>query len=106
MQYVNSVQQVWKRTLRIAVAFWAACLILVTIEATAGANMVLGVVFFLSIPVLVGYLTWANKDIMVSARRGLLSVIVLGISVLLFSSVIILIGLLAAAKLKGLILGV
>lgn len=85
--------------------FWAACLALVALEATVGSNLFVGLVFFLSIPVLVGYLTWVNKDIVTRTGRGLLSVVLLGISVLISSSVIILIGLVAAANLKTLILG-
>lgn len=95
----------WRQTLRIAAAFWATCLVLAALEVTIGSNPVSGILFFLSIPVLVGYLTWANKGLVAGTRRLLLSVVMLGACVLLSATVIILVGLLAAVNLKVLMTG-
>jgi hypothetical protein len=89
----------------VAATFWAVCLVLVAFEATLGANFVLGGVFFLSIPMLVAFITWATKDLMLMQRRGVSAVLVLGVCVFFMSTVIILIGLLAAANLKTLMIG-
>jgi len=100
---------IWRRTLSVATSFWAACLVLVAVEAAVGSNLVVGVLFFLSIPALVGCLTWVHMGIVFGeapASRSLSSVFVLGASVLLSASVIILVGLLAAANLKELMTGV
>ena len=97
----------WRQTLTIATAFWGACLALVAIEATLGTNAVVAGLFFLSIPLLVACLTWANLGIVFHRpRRDLAAVFVLGMAVLLSASLIILVGLLAAANLKTLIISV
>ena len=71
---------------------------------TVGLHLVVGLLFFLSIPALVGLLTWVNRDIVFDRRpRQPLSVLVLGAAVLLVSSLIVFIGLLAATNLKALI---
>ncbi len=96
----------YRQNLSVAAAFWGAYLALVMAEAALGANMVIGGLFFLSIPVLVAVLTWVNKGIVFNrARRKVGSVLVLGLSVLVVSTVIILVGLLAAANLKILMVG-
>ncbi|MDX1515093.1 MAG: hypothetical protein R3174_15255, partial [Gammaproteobacteria bacterium] len=97
--------RVWRQTLSVATAFWAVCLVLVALEATMGANFIVGGLFFLSIPMLVAFIIWATKDLMLVLRRDLSSVLVLGVCVFFSSTVIILIGLLAAANLKSLMLG-
>ena len=62
--------------------------------------------FSLSIPLLVVVLTWVNKGIVFDrAPRTVSSVLVLGLSVLAVSTAIILVGLLAAANLKTLMIG-
>jgi hypothetical protein len=102
---LNPNRVLWRQTLKIAVGFWATWLALGAVEAKVGSNAVVASVFFLSIPALVFFLTWANKDILHIIPRRSLSVLVLGVSVLLSSSVIVLVGLIAAAKLKLLISG-
>ena len=105
VQPTLTLLRVWRQTLSVAVAFWAVCLGLVALEATMGAHFVLGGLFFVSIPILVCFLTWAIKDLMLVLRRDLSSVVVLGACVLFSSALIILIGLLAATNLKALMLG-
>lgn len=97
--------RIWRQTLTVAATFWAACLVLVAFEATLGANFVLGGLFFLSIPLLVAFITWATKDLMLVVRRSVSAVFVLGVCVFFTSTIIILIGLLAAANLKTLMIG-
>ena len=105
VQPALTLARIWRQTLSVAVVFWAACLGLVALEATMGAHFVLGGLFFVSIPILVCFLTWAIKDLMLVLRRDLSSVVVLGACVLFSSALIILIGLLAATNLKALMLG-
>lgn len=104
-QPLNLSAQVWKETLKVASAFWAVCLVLVSIEARFGANRITETVFFLSVPALVGYLMWANRDLLIRLRSSLLGVLLLGLYVLLCASVIVLVGLVAAVSLKSLIVG-
>ena len=59
-----------------------------------------------SMPLLVAVLTWVNKGIVFDrVPRTFGSVLVLGLSVLAVSTAIILVGLLAAANLKSLMIG-
>jgi hypothetical protein len=95
-----------RQNLSVATVFWGACLVLVIAEVAIGSNIVIGSLFFLSIPLLVAVLTWVNKGIVFDrAPRTLGSVVVLGFSVLAVSTLIILVGLLAAANLKSLMIG-
>lgn len=105
VQPAFTLVRIWRQMLSVAAVFWAACLGLVALEATMGAHFVLGGLFFISIPILVCFLTWAIKDLMLVLRRNLSSVVLLGACVLFSSTLIILIGLLAAANLKALMLG-
>ncbi len=100
-----SLIRIWRQTLSVAAAFWAVCLVLVALEAKMGANFVLGGIFFLSIPMLVAFTTWATKDVMLVLHRGLSAVVLLGVCVFFTSTLIVLIGLLAAANLKTLMIG-
>jgi hypothetical protein len=96
----------YRQNLSVATAFWGACLVLVVAEVALGSNIVIGGLFLLSIPLLVAVLTWVNKGIVFDrAPRTMGSVLVLGLSVLVVSSLIILVGLLAAANLKTLMIG-
>ena len=107
MEFNAGLYRMWRQNIGVAAAFWAGCLVLVAIEATVGAGFVVGLLFFLSIPTLVGLLTWVNRDIVFERRpRQPGSVILLGVAVLFAASVIVFIGLLAAANLKSLIAGV
>ena len=103
---LNFSADAWEQTLRIATSFWGVCLLLVLIEATVGDNIVTPTVFFLSVPVLVGYLMWINLDLFVQLRKSLFTVFVLGVYVLCSASAIVFIGLFAAANLKTLMTGV
>jgi len=96
----------YRQNLSVATAFWAACLVLVLVEIALGSNIVIGGLYVLSIPLLVAVLTWVNKGIVFDrAPRTLSSVLVLGVSVLVVSTLIILVGLLAASNLKSLMIG-
>lgn len=97
--------RVWRQMLTVAAVFWALCLVLVALEATMGAHLVLSGIFFLSIPLLVAYVTWASKDLAAVMQRGTPAVVVHGACVLFFASLIVLVGLLAASNLKSLMLG-
>ena len=96
----------WEHTLKIATSFWGVCLLSVLIEATMGDNLVTQTIFFLSVPVLVGYLIWANIDVLMALRKSLFAVFVLGVYVLCSASAIVFVGLFAAANLKTLMVGV
>ncbi len=96
----------WEQTLKIATSFWGVCLLLVLIEATVGDNIVTPTIFFLSVPVLVGYLLWANLYLLMQLRKNLISMLVLGVYVLCSASAIVFVGLFAAANLKTLMTGV
>ena len=96
----------YRQNLSVAAAFWGTCLALVLAEVVLGSNVIIGGLFLLSIPLLVAVLTWVNKGIVFDrAPRTLSSVLVLGVSVLVVSTLIILVGLLAAANLKSLLIG-
>ncbi len=96
----------YRQNLSVAVAFWGTYLALGMVEVMLGSNIIIGGLFFLSIPLLVVVLTWVNKGIVFDrVPRTLISVLVLGLSVLIVSAVIILVGLLATANLKTLMIG-
>ena len=97
--------RLWRQMLTVAAVFWALCLVLVALEATMGAHFVLAGLFFLSIPLLVAFVTWSTKDLATVLRRSLPAVVVHGACVLVFASLIVLVGLLAASNLKSLMLG-
>lgn len=95
-----------QKNLTVATTFWGACLLLVVAEVAIGSNVVIGGLFSLSIPLLVAVLTWVNKGIVFDrVPHTFSSVLVLGMSVLVVSTAIILVGLLAAANLKSLMIG-
>lgn len=94
--------KVWRQTLKVATAFWGVCLALVAIDAAIGANVFTATVFFISVPILVGYLMWANRDLLVFIRRGFMPMVVFGVYMLCSASVIVFVGLFAAANLKSL----
>jgi len=95
-----------QKNLTVATIFWGSCLLLVVAEVAIGSNIVIGSLFFLSIPLLVAVLTWVNKGIVFDrVPRTFGSVLMLGMSVLAVSTVIILVGLLAAANLRTLMIG-
>jgi len=98
----HPVSLAFRHTLGVAAGFWAVCLALTGLEAALGANMVLGGLFFITIPMLVGALTWANRSC-VPRPRAAGSVLLLGAVVLLSSSLIILLGLLASSGLLRLV---
>ncbi len=92
-----------QRTLSVAVAFWGLCLVLVVLEASIGENVVSSGLFLLSVPALVVALTWVNRTTL-RARERVSALLVLGISVLVYASIILFVGLLAASALKQLLI--
>ena len=101
-----SILSSYRQNLSVASVFWGVCLLLVMVEVALGANIVIGGLFSLSIPLLVVMLTWVNRGIVFDrAPRTVSSVLVLGLSVLAASTAIIVVGLLAAANLKTLMIG-
>jgi hypothetical protein len=97
--------KVWRQTLKVATAFWGVCLGLVAIDATIGANVFTALAFFISVPILVGYLMWANRDLLILIKRGFVPMVAFGVYVLCSASAIVFVGLFAAANLKSLIAG-
>jgi hypothetical protein len=91
--------------LAVAAVFWTLSLVLVALEATMGAHFVLGGLYLLSIPLLVAFVAWATKDLAAVLRRRMPAVALHGACVLVFASLIVLVGLLAASNLKSLMLG-
>lgn len=107
MERSGELSRLWRRNISVATAFWAACLLLVAVEMTVGAKLVVGILFSLCVPALVGLLTWVNRAIVFDRTpREPTSVLLLGVAVLLAASVIVFVGLLAAANLKALVAGV
>ena len=101
---IAPINRVWHHTLSVAAVFWAGCLVLVMFETAMGSNDFIAGLFFLSVPVLVALLTWVNLGIVFRRQPcRLWSVFALGGAVLGAATVIILIGLVAAAKLKDLL---
>ena len=94
-----------RHMLSVATIFWALCLLLVAAEAAFGDNVVTGSLFFLSVPLLVGGLLWANRTVLVYLKRGPLQAVLLGVYVLACATVIVFVGLFAAANLKTLMVG-
>ena len=89
-----------QQTASVAVFFWGACLVLVAIEATVGANLISSALFFLSIPAMVTGLLWANRSLLRSGERYT-ALATLAVSVFVYASVILLFGLLAASSREG-----
>jgi len=96
----------YRQNLSVATVFWGVYLVLVVGEVALGWNIFIGSLFLFSIPLLVAALTWVNKGIVFDRAPSTPgSVLVLGLSVLIVSSVIILVGVLAASMLKSLMIG-
>jgi len=91
-----------QQTATVAAFFWCLCLALAVLEATLGANPVSSWLFFLAVPALVCSLFWANRAVLRSHER-LTALMILTVSVFVYASVILLLGLLAASKLKALL---
>lgn len=101
------VRKVARHNLSVAVLFWGAWLALALAEATIGSHTVLGVLYGLSLPLLVGLVTWSSLHLLLVFDLGhrLLDIAAFGIVILLSASIITGIGLLAASSLKQLVAG-
>jgi hypothetical protein len=96
---------VLRQVLSIAIPFWGGWLVLALAEATVGSHPALGIIFSLSLPLLVGLLTWSSLQLLVLIDLGnrILNIAVLGTAVLVCASSITGIGLMAAASFKQLV---
>lgn len=88
-----------------AVTFCGACMAFAVLEATVGVNPISSVLFFVSIPALVTGLLWAHRSLLRSANRYT-ALATLAVSVFVYASLILLLGLVAAWKLKALLMEV
>lgn len=77
--------------LRVAMGFWMLCLVLGLIERSVGENLVSSVLFLLSIPALVGTLIFTNR-FSLRSRNRFSALATVGLSVLVYASLIILVG--------------
>lgn len=105
LQFPVVLTRLWRQTLSVAAVFWALWLILVALEATMGAHFILGGLYLFSLPLLVGSLTWSTRELTAAPRRGVGPILIHGACVLVLASIIVLVGLLAAARLKAIMLG-
>ncbi len=108
MQFTSViVRKVARHNLSVAVLFWGGWLALAVAEASVGAHAVLGVLYGLSLPLLVGGALLIVRYVLLVLDLGhrLLDIAAFGIAVLLLASFITGIGLLAASSLKQLLIG-
>ena len=103
--YLSYVPTLGRRMLKVALSFWAFCLTLGAIEGTVGSSIIVESIFFLSVPVLVGFLTWTNHELLFVLPRRLTSVLVVGGTLLLSSTAVVMVGILAAAGMKAMLIG-
>ena len=89
-----------RRSFGVAASFWVLWMVLVGMELTFGPSALVGATYALSIPILVLLLIWTTRHVLVLADRRVLSLCVLGLTVLTFSAVIIAAGMLATIGLK------
>lgn len=96
---MNNLQQ----TASVAVTFWGACMAFAVLEVTVGTNPISSVLFFVSIAALVTALLWAQRSLLRSDDRYT-ALATLAVSVFVYASLILLLGLVAAWKLKELLI--
>ena len=84
------------RTGRVALGFWMLCILLGLVEAMLGENLISSILFLLSIPLLVGALIFANRLVLRSVNRAS-ALAAVALSVLVYASLIILVGLYLAS---------
>jgi len=87
----------------IAVMFWGGWLALAALESSFGSNVVISVLFSLSLPLLVGLLSWTSRSLLRVIRQRLLAIVMMGLYVLILSSLITAVGMVATASLKTLL---
>jgi hypothetical protein len=95
-------RRVCRHYLSVAVLFWGSWLTLVLAETLMGSNSLLGVLFGLSLPLLVVFVTWSSLHLLLVLDLGhrVLNIAALGTAVLLAATLIVGVGLLASASLK------
>ena len=99
---------IWRTVLRalvrqagsIAILFWGGWLALAAFESSIGSNLVVSVLFSLSLPLLVGLLTWTSRSFIWVIQQRFLAITIMGLTVLILSSLITAVGMAAMASLK------
>ena len=92
-----------KRCLRLGIYFWAFWLVLVALEATLGSSQLIGAALFVSIPLLVATLIWANHTVLLMVESRFTGMFLLGVTVLFSASMVTAVGIAATASLKNLL---
>lgn len=92
-----------RQTASVALLFWGSCLVLAGLEASVGANLISAGLFFVSVPIMVIGLLWANRSLLRSRQRWT-ALATMAVSVFVYASIILLFGLYAASKLKNLLI--
>lgn len=80
--------------------FWVLCLFLILIENKSGYHWFSGIVFLLAIPVLVGYLAWINRFLLVMTSSPLQGFFLYSGVVLLTALLVVMLGLWGSSQLK------
>ena len=96
---------VFRQNLTVAMPFWVAWLGLAGVEAAVGSNSIVGFLYFITIPLLVGFVTWSSLHLLLVLDLGnrVANIVMLGLAVLVSASVITAVGIVAAASFKELL---
>ena len=96
---------VFRQNLTVAMPFWVAWLGLAGVEATVGTSSIVGFLYFITIPLLVGFVTWSSLHLLLVLDLGnrVANIVMLGLAVLVSASVITAVGIVAAASFKELL---
>ena len=75
------------------------------VEATVGTSSIVGFLYFITIPLLVGFVTWSSLHLLLVLDLGnrVANIVMLGLAVLVSASVITAVGIVAAASFKELL---
>lgn len=80
--------------------FWVLCLILILIENKSGYHWFSGIVFLLAIPVLVGYLAWVNRSLLVITQSPIQGFFLYSGVILLTALLVVMLGLWGSGQIK------
>ncbi|MBT6273870.1 MAG: hypothetical protein HOI95_07030 [Chromatiales bacterium] len=103
MSHILSVMvRVGQRNLSVAAVFWTLWLVLVIGEIALGSSLAIGIIYWVSIPMLVGFMTVSSLRVLtlVDLQRRVMSVSVLGMTVLVSASLTMSVGIVATSSLK------
>ena len=92
-----------RRAGSIAILFWGGWLALAAFESNLGSNLVVSVLFSLSLPLLVGLLTWNSRSFAWVIQQRFLAIAMMGFAVMLLFSLITAVGMVAMASLKSML---